>query len=62
MCVFQLLKAASIFEMCDLSCIELLERLERVERANPSSDLIEYFHTFADVLKERDSDKTINYH
>jgi hypothetical protein len=35
--------------VCDLSCIELLERLERVERAGPSSDLVEYFHTFADV-------------
>jgi hypothetical protein len=45
----QLLEAASIFEVCDLSCTELLERLERVERAGPSSDLVEYFHTFADV-------------
>jgi hypothetical protein len=44
----QLLEAASIFEVCDLSCIELLERLERVERAGPSFDLVEYFHTFAD--------------
>jgi hypothetical protein len=38
----QLLEAASIFEVCDLSCTELLERLERVERAGPSSDLVEY--------------------
>jgi hypothetical protein len=45
----QLLEAASIFEVCDLSCTELLKRLERVERADPSSDLIEYFHTFTDV-------------
>jgi hypothetical protein len=45
----QLLEAASIFEVCDLSCTELLERLKRVERADPSSDLVEYFHTFADV-------------
>jgi hypothetical protein len=37
--------------MCDLSCTELLERLERVERADPSSDLVEYFHTFADIFK-----------
>jgi hypothetical protein len=44
----QLLEAASIFEMCDLSCTELLKRLERVERAGPCSDLVEYFHTFAD--------------
>jgi hypothetical protein len=50
---FQLLEAASIFEICDLSCIELLERLERVERAGPSSDLIEYFHTFADAGKDQ---------
>jgi hypothetical protein len=48
----QLLEAASIFEVCDLSCTELLERLERlerVERAGPSSDLVEYFHAFADA-------------
>jgi hypothetical protein len=44
----QLLEAASIFEMCDLNCTELLERLERLKRADPSSDLVEYFHTFAD--------------
>jgi hypothetical protein len=43
----QLLEAASIFEVCDLSCTELLER---VERAGPSSDLVEYLHTFADEL------------
>jgi hypothetical protein len=46
----QLLEAASIFEVCDLSCTEFLERLERVERAGPSSDLVEYFHTFGDVI------------
>jgi hypothetical protein len=46
----QLLEAASIFEVCDLSCTELLERLEGVERAGPSSDLVEYFHTFADAI------------
>jgi hypothetical protein len=46
----QLLEAASIFEVCDLGCIELPKRLERVERAGPSSDLVEYFHTFANVL------------
>jgi hypothetical protein len=46
----QLLEAASIFEVWDLSCTELLERLERVERAGPSSDLVEYFHIFADVF------------
>jgi hypothetical protein len=43
---FQLLEAAPIFEVCGLSCTELLER---VERAGPSSDLVEYLHTFADV-------------
>jgi hypothetical protein len=47
---FQLLEAVSIFEVCDLSCTELLKRLERAERAGPSSDLVEYFHTFADAL------------
>jgi hypothetical protein len=46
---FQLLKAASIFKICDLSYIELFKRLKRVERADPSSDLVEYFHIFADV-------------
>jgi hypothetical protein len=54
---FQLLEAASIFEMCDLSCIELLERLERVERADPSSDLVEYFHTIADVTIDNINEK-----
>jgi hypothetical protein len=39
----QLLEAASIFEVYDLSCTE------RVELAGPSSDLVEYLHTFADV-------------
>jgi hypothetical protein len=48
----QLLEAASIFEVYDLSCTELLERLERVERADPSSDLIEYFHIFADAIQK----------
>jgi hypothetical protein len=48
----QLLEAASIFKICDLSCIELLKRLKRVERADPSSDLVEYFHTFADEKKD----------
>jgi hypothetical protein len=33
-----------------VSCSELFERLERVERAGPSSDLVEYLHTFADVF------------
>jgi hypothetical protein len=46
----QLLEAASIFEMYNLSCTELFERLERVERADPSSDFIEYFYIFADAI------------
>jgi hypothetical protein len=48
--VFSAAEAASIFEVCDLSCTELLERLERVERAGSGSDLVEYFHTFADAF------------
>jgi hypothetical protein len=37
-------------EVCDLSCSELLERLERLKRGGPSSDLVEYLYTFADVF------------
>jgi hypothetical protein len=36
--------------VCDLNCSELLERLERLERADPSSDLVEYLYTPADVI------------
>jgi hypothetical protein len=59
----RLLEIASIFEVYDLNCIEFLERLER---AGPSSDLVEYLHTFADEPSHQDPNiiqtlKTISY-